>query len=171
MTNEVPSVVDPDDRRTVYSAASDHWIHAEQMRWTILYNFLVGNTILLVAWSTLYSALLQKSSLGVRIVLIGLCVAGFFGSVVWVFLEQRANRFTEQYFQAGLSLEQQLRYLPMSEASPVENARGPFAANDQHRAAGGAIKTHVVVIVVPTAFALIYVLLLVVSIYASAGVI
>jgi len=138
------------------------------MRWTILYNFLVGNTILLVAWSTLYSALVQKpSSLGVRMVLIGLCVAGFCGSVVWAFLEQRANRFAEQYFRAGLRLERQLRYLSTAQESADEGADGPFATNDRHRAGGGVIKTHVIVIAVPIAFAIIYTFLLVVGIGSS----
>lgn len=172
MTNEPAAEVDPDDRRAVYSATSDHWVHAEQMRWTILYNFLVGNTILLVAWSTLYSALVQKpSSLGVRIVLIGLCVAGFFGSVVWAFLEQRANRFAEQYFRAGLCLERQLRHSSTEQESADEDANGPFATNGRHRGSGGVIKTHVIVIAVPIAFAIIYTFLLVVGVYASTGAI
>jgi hypothetical protein len=171
MTNE-PSPEAAADRRTVYSAASDHWVHAEQMRWTILYNFLVGNTILLVAWSTLYSTLIEKpSSLGVRIVLIGLCVAGFFGSVVWAFLEQRANRFAEEYFRAGLSLERRLHESSKAPESADEDKNGPFATNDRHRASGGVIKTHVIVIAVPIAFAIVYTFLLVVGVYASMGAI
>ena len=82
----------------VYAAATDQWIHAEQMRWTILYNFLVGNTILLVAWATLYAAFVSDvSSLGLRIVLIGSCAVGVLGGVVWAFLEHRANGFSERY--------------------------------------------------------------------------
>jgi hypothetical protein len=37
---------------TLYEVASHHWVHGEQMRWTILYNFLAGNTILLLAWAS-----------------------------------------------------------------------------------------------------------------------
>jgi hypothetical protein len=54
------------------------------MRWTILNNFLVGNTILLVAWSTLFVALVEGvHSVGLNIVLIGFCGVGIAGSVVW----------------------------------------------------------------------------------------
>lgn len=156
-----PGDHDRDDARTIYTAGSSHWIHADQMRWTILYNFLVGNTILLVAWSTLFAALLQKpSSLGVRIVLIGLCLVGLIGSLVWFLLEGRANRFSEKYFQAGLRLERQLQ---------PGDLKGPFATNEQERTQG-RVKTHVVVIAVPLTFALIYVGLLLVGVYSAAGV-
>jgi hypothetical protein len=97
--------------QAVYSAASQQWVHAEQMRWTILYNFLVGNTILLVAWSQLFAALLAPSNVhavGLNIVLIGFCGIGIGGSIVWIFLGLRANRFSQQYFEAGLRLEEQL---------------------------------------------------------------
>jgi hypothetical protein len=51
----------------LYDVASSHWIHGEQMRRTILYNFLVGNTILLVAWATLFVGLLQnRDSVGLK---------------------------------------------------------------------------------------------------------
>ena len=165
MTEATSAPADPDDLRTIYSAGSNQWVHAEQMRWTILYNFLVGNTIVLLAWSTLFAALVQKpSSLGVRIVIIGLCLVGFIGSVVWALLEHRANRFAERYFLAGLELERRL-------LGGLDAVPGPFTTNDQHRTQGGAIKTHVIVIAVPVAFAVIYVGLLVVGVYAAAGVI
>jgi hypothetical protein len=75
-----------DDMRAIYTSAVQQWIHAEQMRWTILYNVLVGNTILLVAWATLYTALVSRpDSLGLRIVLVGSCAVGAAGSVAWAF--------------------------------------------------------------------------------------
>src|SRR5215470_14009669 len=84
----------------LYAVASDHWIHGEQMRWTILYNFLVGNTILLVAWATLFVGLLQNpKSVGLKVVQIASCVLGFLGGIVWAMLEIRANRFSEGFFE------------------------------------------------------------------------
>ena len=145
----------------VYAAGTNQWIHAEQMRWTILYNFLVGNTILLLAWATLYATLLSHpGSLGLRIVLIGSCFVGICGGVVWTFLEHRANGFSEQYFKTGLDLERLL----LNEQTDVT---GPFLATEQHRAHGGPIKTHVIVVAVPIVFSTIYLVLLIVSICAA----
>jgi hypothetical protein len=147
-----------------YAAASQQWIHAEQMRWTILNNFLVGNTILLVAWSTLFVALVEGvHAVGLNIVLIGFCGVGMAGSVVWAFLELRANRFADKYFEAGLALEQGPGPVPQE-----PNVRGPFWIAHQHRS-DGLLKTHKVVVGVPIVFAAIYVALLIVSIYAAAG--
>lgn len=153
----------PHDVEAVYAAASEQWIHAEQMRWTILYNFLVGNTILLVAWSTLFAALVPNvHSVGLKVVLIGFSIIGIAGSVVWAFLELRSNRFAERYFAAGLELEQ---LLTPKEGEPL----GPFGIAAKHRSQGGLVKTHRVVVTVPIVFAAIYLALLIVSIYAAAG--
>jgi len=40
---------------TLYQTASQHWIHAEQVRWTLLNNFLMAATILLLAWAAVYA--------------------------------------------------------------------------------------------------------------------
>ena len=40
----------------VYAVASQHWVHAEQTRWWILYDFLMANSILILAWATIYTA-------------------------------------------------------------------------------------------------------------------
>jgi hypothetical protein len=151
-----------DHADAIYAAASQQWIHAEQMRWTILNNFLVWNTILLVAWSTLFVALISSPhSLGLKIVLIGFSGVGFGGSIVWVFLELRANRFSEQYFETGLKLERLL-------LTDGNKLNGPFGISAQHRSQG-SVKTHRVVVTVPIVFAAICLALLVVSIYAAAG--
>ena len=153
----------PEHVEAVYVAASEQWIHAEQMRWTILYNFLVGNTILLVAWSTLFAALTSNAqSVGLNIVLIGFCGVGVGDSIVWTFLEFRANRFSERYFHTGQELERLL--LPKD-----GNLLGPFGVTAKHRSEGGLVKTHVVVVAVPIVFAAIYLALMIVSVYAAAG--
>jgi hypothetical protein len=40
---------------SVYSAISQHWVHSEQTRWTLLSNFLTANSILLLAWATIFA--------------------------------------------------------------------------------------------------------------------
>jgi hypothetical protein len=147
----------------LYVAATSQWIHADQMRWTILYNFLVGNTILLVAWSTLFAALLShQSSIGLRIVLIGSCSVGLGGGVLWALLESRSNRFSKLYFDVALDIERRL-------SARLAGVPGPFVVADQHRRGGSPVKSYRVLIAVPLVFAAVYVGLLIVSVYAAAG--
>jgi hypothetical protein len=40
----------------LYQAASEQWAHAEQIRWTLLYNYLTASMILLLAWTTVFAA-------------------------------------------------------------------------------------------------------------------
>lgn len=158
----------PADHLTArYAAASEQWVHAEQMRWTILYNFLVGNTILLVAWSALFAALVDNAqSVGLPVVLILFCGIGIAGSIVWAYLQRRSNRFTVEFFETGLALEEQL--LPEDLPPEGRGRSGPFTTRSRHQGGGGP-KTHVVVVAVPAVFGAIYLVLLVVSIYAASG--
>ena len=121
---------------SLYAAASEQWVHAEQMRWTIFYNFLVGNTILLVSWSTLFVALLShRDSVVLRGVLTGACVVGFAGGIVWTLIQDRANQFSESFFKIGRSLEEQL--------SPGGGRlTGPFAGIHPVREHPNWIKSH-----------------------------
>jgi hypothetical protein len=47
-----------EDLRALYTATSDHSVHAQQMRWTILNNFLIGHTIFLLAWTQLFTTVI-----------------------------------------------------------------------------------------------------------------
>jgi hypothetical protein len=148
--------------QSLYAAATQQWMHAEQMRWTVLYNFLVGNTILLVAWSTLFAQLVSSPwSIGLRIVVIGFCPIGMLGGILWAFLQARSNTFAKHYFGAAFELEKAL-------CRSLDGARGACAIADEHRRAG-VINTHRVVVAVPAVFAAVYLGLLLVSIYAAVG--
>jgi hypothetical protein len=59
---------------SVYQAASQHWAHAEQIRWTLLYNYLMASTILLLAWATIFGA--QSSGQVRHSILAALAAAG-----------------------------------------------------------------------------------------------
>jgi hypothetical protein len=92
-----------DGIRAVYDAVNKHWSHAEQLRWSILYNFLTANSILVVAWAAIYS---QKST--EKTILITLPVVGFIMSILWCLLEHRANTFVKGYGELGGEVEKQL---------------------------------------------------------------
>ena len=64
-------------RASLYQAAVQHWSHAEQVRWTLLYNYLMASTILLLAWATVFaSAVPHTISWPKRIVLVAFPMGG-----------------------------------------------------------------------------------------------
>jgi hypothetical protein len=95
MTDEI-------DINTIYQEASNHWIHAEQIRWTLMYNILTANSILILAWAALSATegrfyLLQiGSSL--------LCITGILLNIVWICLQLRSNSFTDSYSKYAIDL-------------------------------------------------------------------
>jgi protein-S-isoprenylcysteine O-methyltransferase Ste14 len=91
MTDDVSG----EKQSVVYQVTSQHWAHAEQIRWTLLYNLLVANTILLLAWAAIFATTVRPP--GARVILVGLCVVGLLVSLLWVFLERRANGFSLMY--------------------------------------------------------------------------
>ena len=115
-----PKVADDSALRLAYQAASDHWTHAEQVRWTLLYNFLMAITILLLAWAAVAGATVEPSSK--RLVLLVLCIGGFSLSLVWFSLALRAGRFVNHYAEFGRSLE-----------SNHLNVEGPFRSAEAFR--------------------------------------
>jgi ADP-ribose pyrophosphatase YjhB (NUDIX family) len=145
-------------RLTLYQAASQHWAHAEQIRWTLLYNYLMASTILLLAWATLYASSAQHPK--VQVVLAG---AGAMLSALWVALGARATGFVSMYAATGRALE------PSSQTPDSDGATlGPFASAAQHRISGTGIgrlaPSHLVLWLVPSLFLLVYAILFFLSV-------
>jgi hypothetical protein len=82
----------PNMDTVIYQVTSQHWAHAEQIRWTLLYNLLVANTILLLAWAAIFATNMRPAGAWLTLTclsFVGLCV-----SLLWIFLQRRANGFT-----------------------------------------------------------------------------
>jgi len=129
----------------VYPAASDHWTHAEQVRWTLLYNFLMAITILLLAWAAVAAATVEPLW-AKRLVLLSFSAGGFILSVVWFGLALRAGRFVHHYAGFGRSVERD--HL---------NIEGPFRSAESFRCTIGGpaalAPSRVVLPLVPALFA------------------
>ncbi len=148
-----PSVAPSDRQLVVYQVAGQHWAHAEQIRWTLLYNYLMASTILLLAWATVFA-----SSVGPRrVVLFALSVAGILLSSVWVALGARATGFVKTYEDTGCVAE-----------AAIQGTGGPFAAARGHRGSVTGIarlaSSGFVLRFVPSMFAALYLLLAVLSV-------
>jgi hypothetical protein len=90
---------------TAYDEINRHWVHAEDERWSILNNFLLASTILLLAWTAVFGSL---SSVPKRITLILLSVAGLTITSLWVCIASRVSIFIDLYTQVGEDVEKQL---------------------------------------------------------------
>jgi len=88
---------------TIYQIANDQWAHAEQLRWTVLYNFLVANTILLLGWAAVFA--INASSSTRTATLVVFSVAGLCVSLGWLALGIRASGFVRHHATKATELE------------------------------------------------------------------
>ncbi len=144
----------------LYQTASQQWSHAEQIRWTLLYNYLMASTILLLAWSAVFASSCSREK-AIVLVLLSLGGAGLSG--LWVALGLRATGFVRKYAEAGLTLE-----AGFIKATGISPPNAPFAVAREHREQVTGLarraSSAVVLWIVPTVFLLIYVGLVWVSV-------
>jgi len=146
-------------KTTIYQTITDHWQHAEDIRWTLLNNYFVGSSILLLAWTALFTS--HPRSFIVGPLLLGLSLLGVFISSLWVCIQFRANGFVETYIEQGVKWEKTIQ----NEINPD----GPFIASDIYRkekirGLARVGKSGFVCVIVPFGFWILYVFLIGVSI-------
>ncbi len=152
----------------LYQTASQQWIHAEQIRWTLLYNYLMASTILLLAWAAVFASADENPIR--QGVLAALAAGGVVLSGLWVALGVRAAGFVHAYREAGVSLEHEL-----IAATGVSTRNAPFEVANNHRldVAGLAktVESAVVLWLVPTLFLFLYLLLARLSLRQAGGLV
>lgn len=161
MSDQLIKTEDP--KASLYEAAVQHWSHAEQIRWTLLYNYLMASTILLLAWATVFaSALPGAISWPKRFALVTLPIGGLVLSVLWIALGLRASSFVEMYTRVGRALE------PKSDSESKSEADGPFVSASNHREVLSGVASWAtsrrVLVLVPLLFVCIYGILVGISI-------
>lgn len=84
---------EPNDKEVLaaYQALNQHWSHAEQERWSMLYNFLMANTILLLAWAAVYASQIPTKTPVLAVLTLG----GAAISVLWLTFGARVNTFSK----------------------------------------------------------------------------
>jgi hypothetical protein len=153
----VQEIKSPEEQclRVAYEAATQHWIHAEETRWTLLYNYFMGTNILLIAWATIFASQLP----GRKLLLGALALCGSLVSVLWIFLADRASGFVQIYSRLGEELETSLG--KKTNADP--NFSFPFIKARKYREelAGipRLITSSLAVVAVPALFAILYLIL------------
>jgi len=115
-----------DENPTIlYNATTHHWAHAEQIRWTLLYNYLMASTILLLAWATVFTSCNSWRAL----LMTTLSIGGIFISALWLGLGIRATGFVKMYASLGTSLESEAQ----NQSSGDVTVKGPFSSAAIHR--------------------------------------
>jgi len=168
--------------RLAYEAVNQHWLHAENIRWTILSNFLTGNSIFVLTWAAILS-----SSINSKQILLGLTsFAGLILSLIWLAIEARSSRFVTQYFLLGKHLEDKLfinkvgafnRSIALRVAQKNRPQKEiPFVKprityEELRKTENGierlfsSIPTYMVVIIIPVVFIAVYIALFIYSVF------
>lgn len=93
-----------------YSALVQFTTHAENTSWNRFYNFLMGNSILVLAWATIYVS--DSEGLASNIVLLAICILGLMSGPAWATLGKRARQSLTRYLELGKTLEENADLFP-----------------------------------------------------------
>lgn len=145
--------------KTAYDATVQHWVHAEETRWSLVTNYFTGSSILLLTWAAVFTSehVSHRKLISGVFALIGLVI-----SIVWAVLAYRSNAFVIAYREEAAKLETKLAKSE-AEAFPFHVAR--TVGKKTH-----GVNTRATVVVVPLLFAAIYLILIVLSLsYAGSA--
>jgi len=150
--HQLPSPKPTPAQIAVYQVAASHWAHAEQVRWMLVYNYSMASTVLLLSWAAVFASS-GNPSLPRKPVLVVLAVAGICLTILWLILQVRANGFVHAYKVAGEQAE-----------TALQTEHGPFAAAQRHRERASPLGTRYIAPAAIGIFALVYAVLLCISI-------
>ncbi len=135
-----------------YTSTVQHWIHAEETRWALLYNYSTASSILLLAWAAVFTTKFPYRAF----VLMVFAGCGLVVSVVWIFLVNRASGFVHSYSQLGERLEVSLA----GRSGWGTTDDYPFTCAQAHRRMlsplVSALNSRRSVVLVPSLFAFLY---------------
>ncbi len=78
-------------------------IHAENISWNRFNNFLLADSVLVIAWATIYSS--EQDSCASRVIQSLICLLGFLFGIAWASLAWRSRDYVDMYFNLGRRVE------------------------------------------------------------------
>jgi hypothetical protein len=99
-TEEEGDMVTP---QTLYPSLVQLVVHAEATSWNRFYNFLMFNTILILAWSTIYVAQTRPS--GAAAILATMAALGALSGIAMAALGVRGRKFLDEYVGLAVKIE------------------------------------------------------------------
>ncbi len=89
--------------KEIYSDLVQLVKHSELLRWNRFHNYLMINSILVVAWAIIYVS--EQCSPIKIFVLIGICILGGISGIVWSGLGYRSCKFHNRFLKMAKELE------------------------------------------------------------------
>jgi hypothetical protein len=87
----------------IYDSYRELVIHSENISWSRFNNLLVINSILVVAWATLFS---QGTSISAQVVMTAISFLGIFTGIAWGDLGKRSRRYIDRYKEKLRAIEE-----------------------------------------------------------------
>lgn len=89
--------------KEIYTTLVQMVVQAESISWNRFYNFLMGNSILILAWATIFVS--QKHSPWGTIVMVSICILGAITSPFYALLGRRGRNFLNHYVEQLIEIE------------------------------------------------------------------
>lgn len=102
-----------DDRKIsakeVYLSTLQLVMHSEATTWNRFYNFLMGNSILILAWATIFAS--KNNSVAAKCVMLAICILGAISGIAWAALGYRGREFVKKNLNIGANMEKDVKII------------------------------------------------------------
>lgn len=131
---------------------------AESISWNRLYNFLMGNSILVLAWATIYASM--DRSIMTVLVLSAICILGGVTGIAWSILGARSRRYHRLHLKQAIELEGSSTFWPATMPATLK----PYTTlADSEKPASFFTRSAGILVWVPLAMTVLYLLLMIAS--------
>lgn len=96
--------------KEVYSSIVQFVCALESSTWNRFYNYLMGNSILILAWATVFAS--NINPVIVLLVLASICFFGGLSGLFWSATAERGKKFMMVYLELGKKLEENPNLFP-----------------------------------------------------------
>ncbi len=149
------------ENKELYLLLHPHIQHAENVSWNRFNNYLLFNSIMLLAWVALYTK--ESVDLPDALVLTTIPALGIISGVFWAGLGYRGRKFLNKFVDLGVILEEsmvQSDNWPNDKVKPCQTIKDMRDSTLPCKWAGSFF----ILVIGPTLFSALYVLLLIVSV-------
>lgn len=141
----------------IYETFSNLVIHSENVRWNRFNNLLIINSVLILAWATIFSS--TKCIPSKEAVLTIICFTGIVIGLLWAWLGKRSCRYLEAFHTEAEILERLEKNYKMPMPFEVSGRLREIARNSISKIATSTT----IVIYIPIFFSIIFIFLLIES--------
>ena len=142
--------------KDLYAVITQMVIQDEAISWNRLYNFSMANSILVLAWATIYAS--SQNTISAKIVLSAICLLGGLSGIAWAELGTRTRKHFDGHFAQALAIEKKTN----AWEPEVDDATKPFLGSEAIRSTAAWYSSNPFLLkYTPLGFTALYVVLLV----------